>query len=236
MNDVLKFLYRNYLLHVDMIECIKNQGYRIIESSNKGVLITDKDNMVVMLSVIDINSKGDFISKIPNEAKMIVAHQKFCADYLKEIFNVVDEMNCYQSVYTKKAPLIIDNDNVKIKRLNEEYAEFVFNNYSSKDTADIDYIIDRIKSNTMLGAFVDEKLVGFIGTHEEGAIGILEVLPHYRNRGIGEKLQRCATNLALEQDRIPYGQVKINNIKSIRLQKRLGFEISEDIVYWLMID
>lgn len=236
MKDVLKFLYRNYLLHVDMIECIKNQGYRIIESNNKGVLISDKDNIVVMLSVIDINSKRDFISKIPKEAKMIVAHQEFYVNYLKEIFNVTDEMKCYQSVYTKKNPLTIDNSNIEIRILGEEYAEYVFNNYSSKDTSDIDYIRDRIKTNTMLGAFIDKKLVGFVGTHEEGSIGILEVIPEYRNMGIGKKLQKYATNLALSQHRIPYGQVKINNESSIRLQKKLGFEISEDIVYWLIIE
>ena len=87
----------------------------------------------------------------------------------------------------------------------------------------------------MLGAFIDKKLVGFIGTHEEGSIGILEVLPQYRKRGIGEMLQKYATNLALSQDRIPYGQVKVNNENSIKLQKKLGFEISNDTVSWLII-
>lgn len=236
MKNEFKFLYSNYLLHVDMIECITNQGYRVIESNNKGILISDKDNIVVMLSAIDINSGKEFISKIPKEAKMIVAHQEFYINYLKEIFNVIDEMKCYQSVYTKKSPLTIENSNIEIRILNEEYAEYVFNNYSSKDTIDIEYIRDRINTNTMLGAFIDENLVGFIGTHEEGSIGILEVLPYYRNRGIGECLQKYATNLALSQDRIPYGQIKINNLNSIRLQERLGFEISEDIVYWLMIE
>ena len=56
MKNEFKFLYSNYLLHVDMIECITNQGYRVIESNNKGILISDKDNIVVMLSAIDINS------------------------------------------------------------------------------------------------------------------------------------------------------------------------------------
>lgn len=76
--------------------------------------------------------------------------------------------------------------------LDDIYSEYVYNNYSSKDTVDVDYIKNRIKTNTMLGAFIDKKLVGFIGTHEEGSIGILEVLPQYRKRGIGEMLQKCA--------------------------------------------
>ena len=80
-----------------------------------------------------------------------------------------------------------------------------------KITIDIEYIRDRINTNTMLGAFIDENLVGFIGTHEEGSIGILEenYLPYYRNRGIGECLQKYATNLALSQDRIPYDKLRL---------------------------
>ena len=32
----------------------------------------------------------------------------------------------------------------------------------------------------MLGAFVDGELAGFIGRHDQGALGVLEVLPEYR--------------------------------------------------------
>lgn len=236
MDEALDFLYSNYLLNVDMIQCIKGQEYKVIKSSDKGVLISSKDNLIAMLSVIDINIVDEFINEIPKEAKMIVAHQKFYISYLKEKFNVVDEMVCYQSVYMKDKPFIIENNEIEIMTLDDIYSEYVYNNYSSKDTVDVDYIKNRIKTNTMLGAFIDKKLVGFIGTHEEGSIGILEVLPQYRKRGIGEMLQKCATNLALSQDRIPYGQVKINNENSIKLQQKLGFEISKDTVSWLIIE
>lgn len=235
MEKVLNLLYSNYLLNVDMIQCIKKQKYRIIKLNDKGVLISSKDNLIAMLSVIDINIIEEFINEIPKEAKIIVAHQKFYISYLKEKFNVVDEMVCYQSVYMKDKPFIIENNEIEIMTLDETYSEYVYNNYSSKDTADVDYIKNRIKTNTMLGAFIDKKLVGFIGTHEEGSIGILEVLPQYRKKGIGGMLQKYATNLALAQDRIPYGQVKINNENSIKLQKKLGFEISNDTVNWLIL-
>ncbi|MFQ7452543.1 MAG: GNAT family N-acetyltransferase [Flavonifractor plautii] len=39
----------------------------------------------------------------------------------------------------------------------------------------------------MLGAFVDGTLAGFAGFHGEGSIGLLEVLPAYRRRGLGKR-------------------------------------------------
>lgn len=236
IEKTLELLYKDYLHHVDMIECIKNNDYKIIEHNENGVLIGDRENILVMITAFKLESAKKLINKIPNQSKMIVAHQQFYYQYLKEMFNVYDEMICYQSVYTNNKPFNIEMGDIKVKLLNEEYSKIIFNNYSSKDTVDIEYINERINSETVLGAFINEELVGFIGTHEEGSIGMLEVLPAYRNRGIGVLLQKYATNLALKQDRIPYGQVKINNIKSINLQKKLGFELSKGRVYWLMIE
>lgn len=235
IEKVLEFLYKEYLLHVDMIECIKNNEYKIIEYIEGGVLISDKEEALIMLTAFNMETAKALIDKIPKGVEMLVIHQYFYCNYLKERFNVYDEMSCYQSVYTKNKPFNIEESSINVKILNEEYVESIFNNYSSKNTVDIKYIKERINTNTMLGAFINEKLVGFIGTHEEGSMGILEVLPQYRKNGIGALLQKHATNLALQQSRIPYGQVKVNNEKSIKLQKKLGFELSSEIVYWLMI-
>ena len=140
MEKALKLLYSNYLLNVDMIQCIKEQKYRIIKLNDKGVLISSKDNLIAMLSVTDINIIEEFINEIPKEAKMLVAHQEFYISYLKKKFNVLDEMVCYQSVYMKDKPFIIENNEIEIMTLDETYSEYVYNNYSSKDTADVDYI------------------------------------------------------------------------------------------------
>ena len=43
-----------------------------------------------------------------------------------------------------------------------------------------DYVAERLAAGAMTGAFLDGVLAGFIGIHEEGSIGMLEVLPAYR--------------------------------------------------------
>ena len=63
---------------------------------------------------------------------------------------------------------------------------------------------------------------------------MLEVLSNYRGKGIGAMLQIVATNDALSNKRYPYGQVVETNSASIALQKKLGFELSKNKVYWLI--
>lgn len=40
-------------------------------------------------------------------------------------------------------------------------------------------------------------------------------------------------NKTLENGLVPFSQVEVENKKSIALQKKLGFKISKDKLYWL---
>ena len=64
-------------------------------------------------------------------------------------------------------------------------------------------------------------------------MGLLEVLPEYRRRGLGEALERNAINRALEAGWTPYGQVFCSNEVSRRLQEKLGMEFSDKYISWL---
>lgn len=55
----------------------------------------------------------------------------------------------------------------------------------------------------MTGAFLDGVLAGFIGIHEEGSIGMLEVLPAYRRRSLGYALEAGAIRPRTEGGRYP---------------------------------
>ena len=97
----------------------------------------------------------------------------------------------------------------------------------------LEYVRDRIEKGWMFGAFVDGKLAGFIGMHTEGGLGMLEVLPEYRGRGIGRALETYAVNISLEQGYTPFGQVVEDNLVSVKLQESLGFYFAKDKVYWV---
>ena len=85
----------------------------------------------------------------------------------------------------------------------------------------------------MLGAFVDGECAGFVGFHAEGAIGMLEVLPRFRRRGIGEALLRGIVALALSRGQYAFAQVFTDNLPSLALQRKAGLAVSEEILYWL---
>ena len=98
---------------------------------------------------------------------------------------------------------------------------------------DIDYIQGTIDRG-MLGIFDGEALAGFVGVHDEGSLGMLEVLPPYRRRGYGLVLQLAIVRAALAQGRYAYGQVAEDNAASLALQRKAGMTVCPDKIYWLM--
>ena len=120
---------------------------------------------------------------------------------------------------------------VELRILDESHTDLMFEHYHMAPGRD--YVAERLAAGAMTGAFLDGVLAGFIGIHEEGSIGMLEVLPAYRRRGLGYALEAGAIRRALKEGASPYCQVIEGNTASMELQKKLGLEFSDGFVYWL---
>ncbi|MDD3224872.1 MAG: GNAT family N-acetyltransferase [Clostridium sp.] len=229
-----EMLFKNVLLNIDIIESIRRGKCNIIFASARGVLIYDTKSGIYMMSALDIQTAEEIILKIPKDIDIIVTHQNNYCDLLMKKFGLEEEVSCYNVLYKSKEKINVYNDDIDIRRITDKYKEYVKSNYSSLDKMEKGYIEKRINEGEMYGAFMDSTLCGFVGSHEEGSIGILEVLPRFRKRGIALKLEAFAINLAIEQGRYPYGQVFQGNEPSLNLQNKLGFEKAKEKTHWLV--
>lgn len=229
-----KMLYKKYLVNVNILECLRRESAEVLFDLKEGILIRDKKSDIYMVSTEDKEISEKIIELIPENAELILANQKFYCEKIKRKCNLKDIMGTYHSVWEKEKFVEVPEFEGKIKILSIEEFDMVAENYSSIDLVGRDYIKDRLETGNMLGAFIDDKLCGFIGYHNEGSIGLLEVFPSYRKMGIGSILQGTAVNEAIKRGMIPFGEVKENNYKSLNLQKKLGFSIAKEKIYWIL--
>ena len=234
MRKAVELLMKDFMLTVDMLEPIRRGSAKIIYLSSKGILIYEKVSKAYMMYALDEKTTKNIVNMIPKDAELIVGHKELDFRLLEDRFKLYEKMVCFNVIYTKEKPIDIGNSEVTIKLLSEDYAYKVSEVYSKSITVLDWYVEDRIINYAVYGAFIDGNLCGFIGYHKEGSIGMLEVLPEYRGRGIALRLQAVATNERIKSGAYAYGQVIEENIKSLNLQKKLGYEISEDKVYWLI--
>ena len=90
-----------------------------------------------------------------------------------------------------------------------------------------------VERRSVLLGYVSGQLVGFIGEHLEGSMGLLYIFPEFRRRGYGAALEKRLIAKTMEAGFVPFGQVETGNAESLRLQKKLGMTVSEKPILWM---
>ena len=225
-----KYLEKDLIIHLDMLNALSLKHVNVMYADVDGVLLFDTYAETHFLSCTSKDS-GIKITKLVDESDCFAIREKFMVDFLVEKFKFNHVQGYLQSGYFSKEKVNVDNI-VKIKVLDDNYFNIVRKNYNLGSD---DYIHFVLKENNVLGGFVDGELIGFVGTHLEGSMGMLEVFPEFRRFGYGRQLSSAILNKVIDSGQIPYCQVLKDNIPSINLQKQGNFTISEKEVIWLSV-
>ena len=220
----LEFLNKDYLLNVDMIECIRRNICRILYASDKAVLIVADSGWVHMLSCEDRELGLELIKT--HQPPWVVLHQMDMREAVAGLgYRIGDE--CWQSAYTKTTPM--EETLADIRRLDRRFLKRIADNYELADEEEIAALLD---AGVIYGAFAGGELAGFIGRHEEGSVGLLFVFPEFRRMGIAEALERNYVNRELAEGNVAYGQIFVGNTPSRQLQEKLGMDFSDKFICW----
>ncbi|MBD5461326.1 MAG: tRNA (guanosine(37)-N1)-methyltransferase TrmD [Lachnospiraceae bacterium] len=242
--NCIERLLRSKLLHIDMIELLRRGQAQILYDGEEGVLLRDRVSGNYMITaegeqegrVILRQTCREINRRQKPEDLLFAVHQESVKSAAEEILGMETFLCCRHAVYTRKEPLPAAwygsrmPDEFEIRALSLEHLDTVAAQYH---LADRKYLQGRISRGCMYGAFAGECLEGFIGIHEEGSIGMLEVSADCRRKGIGRALEAYMINLFLEQGLTPYGQVSTDNQASGEMQEKLGLHFSRGEIYWL---
>ncbi len=175
--QALAYLNKEPILHIDMIEAIHRGTGRIEDVSEHGVLIKAKEAPIYFLSSYDERTFIRLAQKAEKTDCLLVVHQQEYAEVLQKETKFVAEVYCRHAAYTKKEEIPLPETPFTIKPLTIDYLKQVAEHYSMG--LGEEYVRERIEKETMVGAFWEGELAGFAGVHDEGSIGLVEVLPQF---------------------------------------------------------
>ena len=223
--QALAFLNRDPVLHISMIEPLRLGRAQVAAQDDRGVaLIMDR---LAMVAAADADAALHLLQSVPNWDTVNILGGKQAAA-VKEAMDLEETCACWQAAYLRGVPLPVQAD---VRPHHMAHFQQVLDGYSLFH--DPQYVEDRLKAGVIFGAFVDGRLAGFVGEHHEGSMGMLEVFPAYRGRGLGLALESFQINRFLSQGRVPFDQVIVGNDKSLNLQRKVGMSISRDTMSWL---
>ena len=119
-----------------------------------------------------------------------------------------------------------------IRVLGRGYAEAVARHYAHPDYLAPGELERLLSAGRVLGGFEDGRLVGFVGEHEDGSVGLLEVLPAYQGQGWGHALLAAKTRAQLAEGLVPWAQVWPANRASLALMRDCGYVVGAERSMW----
>ena len=204
LKTALRYLNREPLRQAPLLEPLRQGLCEVVYAAGDGVVLRQAD--AVLLSA----STDGAAARLPLPAA--------------GTYQTTDE-TVRVVVYTG-GPLPEPEADIRV--LGPEAADFVHAHYHT--VPDRDYILGRLTAGVMLGVFVDGAPAGFIGVHDDTSMGMLEVLPAYRRRGLGRALETALINRQLRRGILPWGEVFLDNVPSLRLQS--GLMNGAGIIHW----
>lgn len=137
---------------------------------------------------------------------------------------------CWQ--YHLPPGVLVPAPAIPVTELDPSYAPYIYEHYDYAQYCTPGYVALRIRAGNALGIFEGHQLAAWIMTHDEGTMGLLNVLPQYRRKGYAAALSCALVNRLRIQGRLPFAHIHKDNDPSLSLFTRLGFICNAEIC-WL---
>ncbi len=222
--EIIKRLTKKKRENIHMMELLHRGLGEVVYEKNMDILL--KFEELYMLHAADESGARELLGKVP-EGAMVITTQEFIRDLLENEFGKTGFCKCSQAVCTRKEALPVQYKN--IRQLDITYLEYIMENYNSSE----EHVKERLNAGVMYGAFDGEKIIGFIGMHNEGSMGMLFVEEEYRKKGIGASLESYLINLQISNGYTPYCHIIEGNDKSMALQDKLGLYVADTPLWWI---
>ena len=224
------YLKRDPLRYMDMLQPLERGEAEVVALREDGVLLYEVPGQLYLLAADSLEA-GQALCAGIETMRLAATHDQATGAYLRQRYGREKCQPCTQAAYLGRDPFPLP-PGLDIRQLGEEYLPAVVEHYHA--FSDPDYIRRRLAAGVMHGAFQNGELAGFIGMHAEGSVGMLEVFPPYRRRGIAAGLMAFQANWVLGRGWVPFSQIWEGNEASFALHRRLGWSLCPSPMYWVM--
>ena len=215
-------------LYADMKAYLQSGEWETAYESDTALWLRRKQGWLSAIAALDLTEAGEILRQLPSDGAMVL---RGCPGLraLAEGLGFDGCEPCWQAVYEKQTLLPVTTELVIRHPDAQDFPRF----RDSYDLGGGDELRRDFDRPDFLGGYLDGAFVGYIGLHGEGSMGLLHVFPEYRRRGYAEALYSTLINNQLKKGRLPFAQIIEGNEASLALQRKLGFTLSRDLIYWM---
>lgn len=232
-DNLIEILSKDIYKNINMINFIENYPLTGFDKAGDSLLVKGKsdENWIYISS----SSELELIQLLENlnvEDKYFAIIEEWMEPIIIKQRDLEWKLSCVKYILPENIKL--PKNKCEVTRLTKDDANYIYANYDYKNFSSPAYISERIVKDLSFGIMEDNKLVGWVLTHDDGSIGLLNVLPEYRRKGYGYELMLAITREARRLGHLPFLHIEEDNIKSTELALKLGFK-QDRKVSWFQI-
>ena len=207
---------------------LKRGSGEILADQERALLVRDKVSGAYLLACTDQEIGLSLLDRHAQECRLLMVSDYALGLAAFEHCGFSEKLECYQVAYYGEKP--VADDGLSVRTAEERDLPLLTECYHKISSEELAEVVQR---RSILLGYENGELVGFIGEHLEGSMGLLYVLPAYRRRGFGAALQRRMIAKTMEAGFVPFAQVETYNQASLHLQKKLGMTQSDRRIVWM---
>lgn len=234
--QVFQYLFKRKNQNYAAIAALSRYGIMQAEFFDEGLLAQafdrDKNGGSFFIVHEKPSTLSHFVSEIGSEKEIVVTNY-FENEWKNKAF--LWSSVCRQFVFDSVLPFEkSETKGIRYSELSEQDFEKAHGIYTLGGAIPLEEFSFDIKTGFSVAAYDEnDELAGFIGTHGDGSMGMLEVLPPFRRHHIGEELEKRLISKILSAGKTPFCHIIEGNEKSMNLQKKLGGTLCENKVAFL---
>ena len=201
----------------------------ILAESDRLMLVRDSVSGAYLLACEDLEAGLSQLDRFAGrDCRLLMVSNCALGKAAFERCGFSEKLECYQAAYYGEKPK--PDPRLAVRTAEEGDLKLLAEHYRRISEEELAAVVRR---RSILMGYEQGRLVGFVGEHLEGSMGLLYVFPAFRRRGFGAALQTHLIARTMEKGFIPFGQVEKDNQSSLGLQRKIGMTQSENLIVWM---
>ncbi len=221
--EAIELLSQEPLRHFTMITLLRGMDNPVCHTANGCVFAraSRENGDFALLAADSAEQVGPLLPLLRDSDETVHVQGDRAAEFIHRHFSVSRSSDCLQ-LYLPES-VRVEADPTGIIDLGPEHAAYVHQHYSAHAATSVGYLRERIEQAPAVGVMVAGILAGFVMTHEELTMGVMEVLPEYRRMGLATRLNANLVMRMRERNLPCIIEIVVGNHASMRLAEAAGY-------------
>lgn len=232
LNIVKENLKKDFISNISTIGFIENNPINEVIQLNNSYLI--KGTSDVEWNYIVCNNENDLSTLFVEAAENI--YFASVEDWMIPV--ITEKRNAEWILSTMRYYLPEDVEVPEKKKevipLTTDHIGFIISQSNYKQFLSPAYVEERISKSISAAIMKKDEIIAWGLTHDDGALGSLNVLDGYRKNGYGKEILISLIHQNRKLGKISFAQIEEKNLKATNLIKQLGF-VKDRKVSWVKL-